>query len=83
VIIMERSKNSDTNNAKGIRRPDAVTVHKAVEIDRVGRISSLREVIHNLKSSDKPQKILIVPAHSMNQARIMLKDVGVAATVRN
>jgi len=71
------------NNMNGIKRLDAITLHKAVEIDKVGQISSLREVIRRLKSSDKSQKVLIVPAQSMDKAKKMLKEAKVSATIRN
>jgi len=80
---MKEQKKESVNITKGLKKPDAVTYYKAVEIGQSGYISDIRKAAVRLKNSNKPQKILIVPARSMNTARKVLKEVGVSATIRN
>jgi hypothetical protein len=80
---MEEQEKESVNITKGLKKPDAVTYYKAVEIGQSGYISDIRKAAEKLKNSNKPQKILIVPARSMNTARKVLKEVGVSATIRN
>jgi hypothetical protein len=80
---MKEQKKASVDLTKGIKRPDAVTYYKAVEIGQSGYLSDIRQAVERLKESDKPQKVLVVPARSMNTARKILKEIGVSATIRN
>jgi len=80
---MKEQKKESVYIIKGLKRPDAVTHYKAVEIGQSGCVSDIRKAAEKLKDSNKPQKILIVPARSMGTARKVLKEVGVSATIRN
>lgn len=80
---MAGQKRENKENVKGIKRLDATTKYKAVEIERSGSTNALSRAATKLKSSDKPQKVLIVPAHSMKRASTAMRKVGVSGTVRN
>ncbi len=85
-------KDSGNNNSrpKGIKSPDAVaryrkvvTKYKAVEIERSDSMAALTKAAERLRTSDKPQKVLIVPAHSMKRAATAMAKAGISGTVRN
>lgn len=59
-----------------------MTKYKAAEIERAGP-SQLEKAAQRLKTSRKPQKVLIVPSKSMKKAREAMRKVGVSGTVRN
>ena len=62
---------------------EASSKFKAVEVERSGDLSLICQLVERLKESGKPQKVLIVPSRSMNQAKKILKEAGVSATISN
>lgn len=77
------SKDDTRRSLRGIKRPDAVTKHKAVVIEKSGTVTALRGAVRELEASGKPQKVLIVPAKSLYNAKKAMREAGVSGTVRN
>ncbi len=80
---MNRQADREGDLLKSVRRPDAVTKYKAVEIEMSGRRETLVAAARRLKESGKPQKVLIVPSKSLKAAKDAMWEVGVSGTVRN
>ncbi len=87
---MRKDSERTNSHPKGIKNPDAVaryikavTRYKAVEIERSSSMAALTKAAERLGTSDKPQKVLIVPAHSMKRATTAMVKAGISGTVRN
>lgn len=65
------------------KRIDAVSQHRATEIERSGRSAALVKAAHRLKESGKPQKVLQVPQKDFSKAAEAMRKVGVAGTIKN
>ncbi len=85
-------KNGEKTNSrpKGINDPAAVaryraavTKYKAVEIERSSSMAALTKAAERLRVSHKPQKVLVVPTHSMKRATTAMVKAGISGTVRN
>jgi len=68
---------------KGNRRLDAVSKHRAFEIERSGNKEALEKAARRLKASRKPQKVLQIPQKDMPKAVSAMRSVGVGGTVKN
>jgi len=65
------------------RRLDAATARKAVEVERSGHMDRLEEAARRLLASNKPQRVLVVPAKDMPKAIKAMEKIGVSGTVQN
>jgi len=83
---MERENKTESVITKDLQmswKSEVPSRFKAVEVERSGNVSVIQELVERLKESGKPQKVLIVPSRSMNQAKNILKKEGVSATISN
>ncbi len=65
-----------------VRKLDAATAYKAVEIERGGLVR-LEKAARRLRDSGKSQKVLIVSSRNLKAAREAMQKVGVSGTLRN
>ena len=70
------------NPSRYVRKLDAATAHKAVEIER-GNAGKLVAAARRLRDSGKRQKVLIVPSRNIKVAREAMRKVGMSGTLRN
>ncbi len=71
------------NPLEHVTKPDAVTKYKAVEIEKDGKKTAIRDAVIRLRDSSKPQKVLIVQAESIEIAKDIMKEIGVSGTLRD
>jgi len=67
----------------GVKRLDAATAKRAVEVERSGTAEGLEKAASRLRASNKPQKVLQVPQKDMSQAADAMRKKGVSGTVKN